>query len=582
MSVSAHSVTTARLRYGAPFARNKPKASRRLLITALTLFLLVAGGFALRVADLSAEGLSEDELNKLRAVEDYRAHGLTGANGEHPMLMKALLTVSVITAERWNETAFAADASYRIEPEAALRFPGALLGTFITLLIYFLAAELFGVPTALVAAALWAFDPSAIGFNRIAKEDTFLLFFFLLANVFWVRSQTVAEEGRRNPEPLYWATAASFGAMVASKYVPHLISISVCYNYIFQGLPWVRWRIGKKRFLIFFCIVGLFFLLCNPTILLPDTWHEMRAFATEKRISHGAYEFINRLYPNQMSLWLRGVPWYFYFVFMAFKLPPLTLLGLFAGTPLIFTRRTGDGRFFLYMWLLFWFLPFSALGGKFTRYFTFALPFVFIIAAIGLVRLAQIAGERLMKFFKSRRDFAFTQNVSRFLHPLLFSLLVISTLYATFGFTPYYRLYTNIFGGGWAQAGKYFPHDEFYDGGIREAALDVAAQAPQNPNGARVFNETPELMAYYLQRAGRNDIASTSLSDKTMLAEIKQGDFIVAARGRRYFSNDAIITVLHERATPLARVLAGRTTAINIYRVDEPLMRLLYEVSHPL
>jgi hypothetical protein len=39
---------------------------------------------------LSAEGLSEDELNKLNAVADYRAHGLTGANGEHPMLMKGV------------------------------------------------------------------------------------------------------------------------------------------------------------------------------------------------------------------------------------------------------------------------------------------------------------------------------------------------------------------------------------------------------------------------------------------------------------------------------------------------------------
>ena len=46
---------------------------------------------------------------------------------------------------------------------------------------------------ALLAAALWAFDPQAIGFNRIAKEDTFLLFFFLLANIFWLRGQRVAE-----------------------------------------------------------------------------------------------------------------------------------------------------------------------------------------------------------------------------------------------------------------------------------------------------------------------------------------------------------------------------------------------------
>src|SRR5688572_32072905 len=45
--------------------------------------------------------------------------------------------------------------------------------------------------------------------NRVAKEDSFLLFFFLLANVFWLRGQRVAESSDRNPNIYYWATAAS-------------------------------------------------------------------------------------------------------------------------------------------------------------------------------------------------------------------------------------------------------------------------------------------------------------------------------------------------------------------------------------
>ena len=135
----------------------------------------------------------------------------------------------------------------QISPETALRLPGAIFGALSTVLIFLIVAELFGVEVALIAAALWAFDPSAIGFNRVAKEDSFLLFFFLLANVFWLRGQRVAESTNQNPNKYYWATAASYGAMVASKYVPHLFTISICYYWMFQNIPETRWRLGKKR-----------------------------------------------------------------------------------------------------------------------------------------------------------------------------------------------------------------------------------------------------------------------------------------------------------------------------------------------
>src|SRR5919202_1395948 len=190
--------------------------------------------------------------------------------------MKALLTLSVVAAERWNGSGVAAARpQLRVAEETALRLPGVLLGTFTTLLLFLLAAELCDPATALLAAALWALGPAAVGFNRIAKEDTFLLFFFLLANVFWLRGQKVAEEGARKPEPYYWATAACFGAMMASKYVPHLIAISGAYYWAFQGLPATRWRMGKKKWLVWFAVLGVALVAFNPTILLPGTLQEM-------------------------------------------------------------------------------------------------------------------------------------------------------------------------------------------------------------------------------------------------------------------------------------------------------------------
>jgi predicted membrane-bound dolichyl-phosphate-mannose-protein mannosyltransferase len=532
-------------------------ASRTLVIAALALILLT--GFGLRFYQLSAEGLSEDELNKLQAVEDYRAHGLTSVNGEHPMLMKALLTASIVAAERWNASSLVAShPSLYVATETALRLPGALFGALTALLIFLVASELFGTEIALIAAALWALDPSGIGFNRIAKEDTFLLFFFLLANVFWIRGQRVAESGRGRPEPYYWATAVAFGAMVASKYMPHLLCISVSYYYIFQGIPATRWRMGKRKWLVFFMIMGAAFLVFNPTILLPGTWHEMKIFAGEKRIGHDSYEFMGNLYRNQMTLWLKGSPWYFYYVFMAVKIPLPTIIAFLVGLPLLFRKRLGDGRFFILFWLMYWFLPFTVLGGKFTRYFTMALPVVIMTAAIGIHAIAQA----LARWVASALN---NEAAKAYVRAGVAMLALVFPAFASASVAPHYRLYTNVLGGGWQRAGSYFPHDEFYDASVREAVAEIAARARP---GARVASETPGLVAYYAQVAGRSDIVSLSLSDKAAMRQFTDGDYVMVVRGRRYFSNDMIVTSLQKSGTPALSVSLGRVPAIRIFKLD--------------
>ena len=532
-------------------------ASRTLVVATLSLIILV--GFGLRAVNLGAEGLSEDELNKLHAVEDYRAHGLTAANGEHPMLMKALLTVSVVAAESWNASSIVSNHSQlRISTEAALRLPGVILGALTSLLIFLVVSELFGVEVAFIAAALWAIDPSGIGFNRIAKEDSFFLFFFLLGNVFWLRGQRVAESRLGRPEPYYWATAVAFGAMLASKYLPHFLAISVSYYYIFQGIPATRWRMGKKKWLIFFAIMGAAFLVFNPTILLPSTWHEMKVFAGEQRIGHDSYEFMGTLYRNQMTLWLKGSPWYFYYVFMGVKLAVPVILGFLVGLPLLFRKRLGDGRFFILFWLMFWFMPFTVLGGKFTRYFTIALPVVLITAAIGIHFVAQQTA-RLVGNFAGSSSAKALARASVVLLVLAFPLVASATV------SPYYRLYTNVIGGGWERAGTYFPHDEFYDARVRETVSEVARRARPN---ARVASEVPVLVAYYAQLAGRNDLVSVSLSDKEGMQQFEEGDFVIVERGRRYFSNETFVARLQQTSQPVANLSLGSVPAVSLYMLD--------------
>jgi Dolichyl-phosphate-mannose-protein mannosyltransferase len=548
LSVHAEAIITAGLRPDLFAGRGVLANSKTLVFAAL--IILVVAGFGFRVTGLSAEGLSEDELNKLNAVADYRAHGLTGANGEHPMLMKACQAVTIILAEKWNNTF----VSNQIAPETALRLPGAIVGALSAILIFLIASELFGLEVALIAAALWAFDPAAIGLNRIAKEDSFLLFFFLLANVFWLRGQRAAESTDSSPNKYYWLTAASYGAMVASKYLPHLFAISLCYYWMFQSLPETRWRLGKKRLLIFFTIMGLVFLVLSPTVLLPETWRQMGLFAGGKRVSHDGYEFMGHLYTQRFSDWLNGIPFYFYLVFTAVKLPLLTVLGFVAGLPLLFRRKLGDGRYFILFWFLLWVVTFCFAGGKFTRYYTTVLPAVLITSALGIQFVGRWLANRIS-------DGA---SLKHYVPASLAVIVIAGSVIDSVNAAPHFRLFTNSIGGGTAWAGYYFPHDEFYDASMRDAMAEIATSAR---TGARVASESPSLATYYAERAKRPDLVCVSLSDPDAVKQLGIGDYVIVARGRRYFSNDALISTLRDHSTPVAELKLGVVPSAKIYKL---------------
>jgi hypothetical protein len=569
LAASADAIITAALRPELFAERGLGSISRTVLIA--TLSLLVVIGFGWRASNLGREGLSEDELNKLHAVADYRANGLTAANGEHPFLMKALQTSSLFVADKWNNSSMG--VARPIAPETALRLPGALFGTLTIVLIYLLASELFGAEVGLIAAALWTFDPTAIGLNRIAKEDTFLLFFFLLANVFWLRGQRVAEsQSSERPEKYYWLTAAAFGAMLASKYLPQALTVSFAYYWLFQKIPETRWRLGKKRVLIFFIVMGLTFVLLNLTILLPATWRQMGLFAGQKLIGHDGYEFMGQLYSHRMTDWLKGIPWYFYHLMVGVKLPVLTVIGFLIGTPLLFRRKLGDGRYFIGLWLLLWMMTFSLTGGKFMRYFTLVVPAVLITAALG-VQFASCWLARVVSRLLSAR----WPRV--YLRAALALLVVAGTVKASVDAAPHFRLYTNELGGGMKNAGYFFPHDEFYDASMRDVMFEIAARAKP---GAKVASETPSVASYYAQRSNRPDLICIMLSDPLELKLLKEGDFVIDARGRRYFSNELVLTKLRETSKPVFQVSIAGVHSASVYMLDQKSRDVIVNTANQL
>ncbi|HKP46489.1 MAG TPA: glycosyltransferase family 39 protein [Pyrinomonadaceae bacterium] len=565
MSATVQSTITAHLRPDLFSQRGFIFVHKRLLVIVLS--LLVAAGFAFRLARLSAEGLSEDELNKLEAVADYRQHGLTSANGEHPLLMKALQTATMVAADHWNQTSLGAKNT--IATETALRLPSALFGALTAILIYLLAAELFGAEVGLIAAALWTFDPNAIGFNRIAKEDTFLVFFFLLANVFWLRGQRVAEQDTAaKPEKYYWAAAAAFGAMMASKYLPQMLTISFAYYWLFQAIPETKWRLGKKRVLVFFLIMGVTFLLVNPTILMPATWRQMGLFAGQKLIGHDGYEFMGKLYSHRMTDWVKGIPWYFYHLLILVKLPLLTVGGFLIGLPLLFRRKLGDGRYFLMLWLFLWMMTFSFAGGKFTRYFTGVLPAVLITAAIGIHFLGYWLGRLITK--------SGSNSIATYARIAVAVIAVVASALAAFSIAPHFRLFTNALGGGVQREGYYFPHDEFYDASVREVVGEIAKRAKPN---AQVASEVPAVAQYYANKAQRADLICVSLSDPEVLKKLHEGDFVVDASGRRYFSNYTLLTALSTTTPPAFYTNLGSARSAAVYELDKASQAIVVETA---
>ena len=162
--------------------------------------------------------------------------------------------------------------------------------------------------------------------------------------------------------------------------------------------------------------------------------------------------------------------------------------------------------------------------------------------------------------------FARSDSLKSLARVCIIALVLAFPLVASARVAPFYRLYTNALGGGMERAGTYFPHDEFYDARIREAAAEIAARARP---GARVASETPGLVTYYARLRGREDIVSLSLSETEAIRQLEAGDFIIVARGRRYFSNEAEVARLEETSQPVANLSLGDIPAVKIFVLDE-------------
>jgi hypothetical protein len=138
---------------------------------------------------------------------------------------------------------------------------------------------------------------------------------------------------------------------------------------------------------------------------------------------------------------------------------------------------------------------------------------------------------------------------------------VVLPAWSAYKAAPHYALYTNALAAD--KVGYYFPHDEFYDDGLREAIQFVCEQAPQ---GAIIAHETPAATRYYLDRFGRGDLNSQAISAPHFQVENVSGPaYIIVQRGRTYFENRDEIAWVRNNFTKLYEVRANGIVAAEVF-----------------
>jgi hypothetical protein len=510
---------------------------------ALTCAVLVAA--VLRVAGLEVSGFSEDEINKVNAVEQYRA-GHFGANAEHPMLMKLAMWGSVAIVEQWNHLA-PADP---LPLETAIRLPNALAGAATAAAMFGVADLLFGSLVASVAAAVWAVDVNAIAINRIGKEDTFLLLFFLCAVFCYERGKREGAADVERAQHWYTLSGAAFGLMLASKYMPQYLGIYALFNLITDRTPGVN----KPDRLRHYGAMATTFLIANATIVLPSTWTYLRSYVAGDMLRHHGYPYDGALYVTNVPVSPLGVPPVFYLRLLATKVPVVVLAAVVPGTIEMVRRHAERGFVLLRVLAVFLLVPYSLMAAKFLRYSLPMLATVDLIAAVGLV--AGVTWLLRKKWLSlGTRLAAAAGAIVVFAGGLAF---------AAQGAAPYYSFFQNAVGAEIDVPGRVFP-EETYDYGVREAVDAIAQVAAPS---AVIVSDAPAVVAHYLRAHARPDIGVRSLSAEGFDPRNSQSWAIVQDE-HLTFENQRLVSQLRAVETPWREIRVAGRVAAQIFRVRQ-------------
>jgi hypothetical protein len=360
---------------------------------------------------------------------------------------------------------------------AAERLPFALVTSISVVLVYLLSRKLLGSPAAWLGAGLLALDPFLISHSRVVTPDGLLASFMTLSILSFI-VYLVRKRSRRYVVFSGFAAGLAFLTKLPAVLLVPMVGVLTIAMGLWKirksGRPWSQtslWFLGDLAIwggvalLIFFCLWPAMWVAPLGTI------QRMAADVVEDTGGGWNQFFMGRRTQNPGFL--------FYPVVLLFRATPLTLIGAVAS--LIFfsretrvtsheSRVTNHALVMLVICILLFTLFISFGSTKFDRFLLPIFPFVDILAALGLYKLAKAISARWRKSIK---------------------VLALLTLIVQAGFAlphhPYFLSFYNPLVGGPAQApkvlfigwGEAFEQAARYLNGKENAAeLKVAAQYP--------------------------------------------------------------------------------------------------------
>jgi len=510
----------------------------------LALLFLVALG--LRAYRIGQPSLSEDEAAKWDAIQQYRHGHFAGVNCSHPMLMKMMAWGSLDMGEHYNRWALAHGA-HGLPLEAWLRLPIVLFGAATAVVLFLLARQMIGLLGAWLAAVFWAVSPLSVALNRELKEESLFVFFTLLSFYCYNR----AKQAPSDAESKRWFTFAgiAFGLDMASYYLGITqLGLIVLIWHVANRVAIPSRQMGPyfRRLVV---VMGLTFMLFNPVILAPKNLEAMLRYSEEKTIQHRGYLMEGRVYLNNALTTPYGLPWYFYVWVLGVKTPLPILAAALAGILLLFRERNSLISIFLRVTMTFWFVPYTLAGSKWIRYVAIVLPSLYLAGGWAIEKLWSWSRPRL------------GTRVWRTAMAATLVTAVAWPLASAATWLPYDRLYVNALGGGRASVGWFFPPDEVYDLGVREAVKYVCRVAPP---GALLAGSDPMGIGFYTHLFGRKDLKVVPLFDPQY--KIRPGDYLLIADSRRYFETDSLIDLIEKIRRPAVTVRDDGLATAKVYR----------------
>jgi len=511
---------------------------------AVIVLLLTVLAFAVRIYRVDFNSLSEDESAKWAAVQEYRHGHFAGVNSEHPMLLKMSAWASLTLGERWNRIAASHDWPSLL-PEGWLRLPNVLFGALGSAVLYFLCRRMMGIAGSFAASFFWAVSPLPIALNRLAKEETPLTFFTLLACYFYCRAQQADVDV--NARRWYDLSAISFGLSFASQYIVHLLGLNAL-AWLIAGKMGITREPSRFSYKRFFLILFISLILVNPVVLSPSNFHAIVSWLHHDGIKHIGYDFDGTLYINLPARLLAGVPWFYYLWLLLVKTPIPILAAVLLGIIMLLRDRRTLAFCFVVSLGIVQLVGLSVSGAKWIRYSLPLLPFLYLAGGYAV--------QQIWSFARAKgRSLACVTAAT--------VILLGWPLVELRAWTPYYPFYLNSIGGGKRSITRYFAPDEVSEFDSREVAQAVCPFAPRT---ATVATARPMSMVYYLEACGRTDIQTVPLYDAHYAP--RYGDLIILEPSRRFFETQKFFDALADSHMSHREVHVGPVLASTIYQFD--------------